>query len=60
PPVLCEQAIGQKTLADILNDTERRVLIEARQRFRTQEKIAEVLGVNQSTIARKIKRHGLG
>lgn len=59
PQPFCDQAIGQQTLADILNDTERRILIQARQRFRTQEKIAEALGVNQSTIARKLKRYGV-
>ena len=58
-PEFSGQALGRKTLAEILSETERKVLSEARQRFRTQEKIAEVLGVNQSTIARKFKRHAL-
>lgn len=58
-PVISEQAPGQKTLAEMLRETERRILVEARQRFRTQNKIARALGVNQSTIARKLKQHAL-
>jgi transcriptional regulator with PAS, ATPase and Fis domain len=56
-PAFSEQVMGRKTLVEILNDTERKVLIEAQKHFRTQKKIAEALGVNQSTIARKLKRH---
>lgn len=56
----CGQPPGdRRTLAEILSDTERRILLDARQRYRTQERIAAVLGVNQSTIARKFKRHAL-
>ena len=60
-PAFPEGAMGEITLSAILNDTERRVLIEARERFGTQEKIARALvGVNQSTIARKLRRCALG
>ncbi len=51
---------GQMNLAEMMRDTERRILVDARQRFHTQEKMARALGVNQSTVARKLRRHDLG
>ena len=47
------------TLQEALETVERNLLTKARERFRSQSRIAEVLGVNQSTIARKLKRYGL-
>lgn len=54
-----DQAIGSMTLAQILSDTERKILKEAKQQLKTQAKIANTLGVNQSTIARKLRRYGI-
>jgi transcriptional regulator with PAS, ATPase and Fis domain len=39
--------------------TERALLLEARQHHRTQAMMAKALGVNQSTVARKLKRYGI-
>lgn len=47
------------TLQQALETVERNLLTKARERYRSQARIAEVLGVNQSTIARKLKRYGL-
>ena len=47
------------TLQEALETVERNILIKARERYRSQSRIADVLGVNQSTIARKLKRYGL-
>jgi TyrR family helix-turn-helix protein len=47
------------TLQEALETVERNLLTKARERYRSQSRIAEVLGVNQSTIARKLKRYGL-
>ena len=47
------------TLQEALETVERNILTKARERYRSQSRIAEVLGVNQSTIARKMKRYGL-
>lgn len=47
------------TLQEALETVERNILTKARERYRNQSRIAEVLGVNQSTIARKLKRYGL-
>jgi PAS domain S-box-containing protein len=47
------------TLQQALETVERNLLTKARERYRSQSKIADVLGVNQSTIARKMKRYGL-
>ena len=47
------------TLQQALETVERNLLNRARERYRNQSKIAEALGVNQSTIARKLKRYGL-
>jgi PAS domain S-box-containing protein len=54
-----DQSLGSMTLAQILQSVERQVLMEAKHRYRTQKEIARALGVNQSTIARKQKQHGL-
>ncbi|MCK4622813.1 MAG: sigma 54-interacting transcriptional regulator [Desulfuromonadales bacterium] len=47
------------TLQQTLDRVEKSILIKARERFRNQMEAAAALGVNQSTIARKLKRHGL-
>ena len=47
------------TLQVALETVERNLLSRARDRYRNQTAIAEALGVNQSTIARKLKRYGL-
>jgi TyrR family helix-turn-helix protein len=47
------------TLQEALETVERNLLTRARDRYRSQSRIADVLGVNQSTIARKLKRYGL-
>ena len=47
------------TLQQALETVERNLLTRARDRYRSQTRIAEVLGVNQSTIARKLKRYDL-
>lgn len=47
------------TLQQALETVERNLLTKARERYRSQARIAEVLGVNQSTIARKLKRYDL-
>ena len=56
----CADELEEGTsLAQILETTERRVLGEARHRYHSQAQIAKALGVNQSTIARKLKKYGL-
>jgi PAS domain S-box-containing protein len=47
------------TLQQALETVERNLLIKARERYRSQAGIADALGVNQSTIARKMKRYDL-
>ncbi len=47
------------TLQQALETVERTLLSRARDRYRSQAGIAEALGVNQSTIARKLKRYNL-
>jgi PAS domain S-box-containing protein len=55
----CEFKPGA-TLSEMLDAVERRILTEARHRCDNQAQMAELLRVNQSTIARKLKKHGLG
>jgi PAS domain S-box-containing protein len=50
---------GETTLEEALLRTERAVLLRARERFGSQTEMARALGVNQSTVARKLQRHGL-
>lgn len=47
------------SLQQALETVERNLLSRARDRYRNQASIAEALGVNQSTIARKLKRYNL-
>jgi PAS domain S-box-containing protein len=47
------------TLAQVLDSTERELLLRARARHGSQARMAAALGVDQSTIARKLKRHGI-
>lgn len=58
-PPLADPALSDMPLTQILESVERQILVEAKRRYRTQKKIAEALGVNQSTIARKEKHLGL-
>jgi len=47
------------TLADILASVEREAIADAMARYGTQQEAARALGVNQSTIARKLKKYAL-
>ena len=47
------------SLQEALETVERNLLARARDRYRNQAGIAAALGVNQSTIARKLKRYNL-
>lgn len=47
-----------ETLAQMLAVVERRILLDAQKRYGSQARIAQALGVNQSTIARKLKKLG--
>lgn len=51
-----DQAAG---LRETMALFEKALLVEAIRRHRTQEEVARALGVNQSTIARKMRRHNL-
>lgn len=48
-----------QTLQETLNQVEKKLLESACQQHKTQEDIASALGINQSTVARKLKKHGL-
>jgi TyrR family helix-turn-helix protein len=47
------------TLAAAIESVERSILERARERYGNQSKIASVLGVNQATVARKMKKYGI-
>ena len=53
------QAEPQLTLNQTLENTERTLLQEARQRHGNQALMAKALGIDQSTVARKMKKYGL-
>ena len=55
-PIHWREGVG---LQEIVAEIEREVLSAARKRYGSQAEIAEALGVNQSTIARKMKRYDL-
>jgi len=50
----------EMTLEETLDSVERAVLQKALAKYGNQVRMAEALGVNQSTVARKLKKHGLG
>jgi len=49
----------EMTLQDTLDSVERALLQKALAKHGNQVRMAEALGVNQSTVARKLKKHGL-
>ncbi len=49
----------QMTLQQIVESVERAVLRKGSEKYKNQARMAEVLGVNQSTITRKLQRYGM-
>ena len=47
------------TLPQAVESFERSMLVEAMEEYGNQYRVAEVLGINQSTVARKLKRYGI-
>lgn len=47
------------TLQQAMDSCERSMIAEAMEEFGNQYKVADALGVNQSTVARKLKRYGI-
>jgi transcriptional regulator with PAS, ATPase and Fis domain len=58
PPIACGMNLMEEgeTLPQVMAAVEQRILNEALEKYGTQAKAAQALGINQSTIARKIKR----
>jgi TyrR family helix-turn-helix protein len=52
-------ALGERPLSEIMAEVESNLLKKAMQRYKTTRKAAEVLGVNQSTIVRKLNRYNI-
>jgi TyrR family helix-turn-helix protein len=50
----------EMTLPQIMESVERAVLAKTAKAYRTQSRIAGILGVSQPTIARRMKQYGLG
>lgn len=48
-----------KSLEEVVEEVERELLKEAKQKFRTTRQIAEYLKINQSTVVRKMKKYHL-
>jgi transcriptional regulator with PAS, ATPase and Fis domain len=49
----------QMSLQQIIESVEREVLSRGTEKYQNQARMAEALGVNQSTITRKLKRYGI-
>ena len=58
PQITCgiDMIEGSETLPQVMATVEQRILNDALAKYGTQAKAAEALGINQSTIARKLKR----
>ncbi len=48
-----------KALVDVLEETEKRLIIQAFQHCRTTREMAEALGISQSAVVKKMKKHGI-
>ncbi len=66
PPVILERGNGEKDrvtvkgilpLKKAIEEVEKQIILQARNRYRSTYKIAEVLEVNQSTVVRKLKKY---
>jgi TyrR family helix-turn-helix protein len=51
--------LSQNSLKDLMEKFERSVLGKASAQYATQDKIAKALGVDQATIARKLKKYAM-
>ena len=51
--------LSQYSLKELMEKFERSVLAKASAQYATQKKIAKALGVDQATIARKLKKHAM-
>lgn len=49
----------QMTLQQAMDSFERSILVDSMEEHGNQYRVAELLGVNQSTVARKLKRYGI-
>ncbi|MCR4442884.1 MAG: sigma 54-interacting transcriptional regulator [Peptococcaceae bacterium] len=64
PSYLKDEAVlhsaeGLPRLADALEMLEKEILVKANQVYGNSYKIAEALGINQSTVVRKLKKYGI-
>ncbi len=50
---------NQKTLPEILADVEKKVLLAALREYKTTRQIGEVLGIDQSTVVKKLKKYNI-
>jgi PAS domain S-box-containing protein len=48
-----------RTLKEMLEDYEKKILLRAKKRYKKQVEIAKALGVSQPSIVRKLKKYGL-
>jgi transcriptional regulator of acetoin/glycerol metabolism len=56
---LAQASPEETSLAQVMDNTERVLLIEAKQRHGTQALMAKALGIDRSTVARKMAKYGI-
>jgi PAS domain S-box-containing protein len=55
-----EHSIGQPiTMQEAIENTERKLLKDAKEKYGSTRRIAEILGIDQSTVVRKIKKYDI-
>ena len=57
-PVESDVVAADRPLRDQLEACERRILLQARRRYGTRRRIAEVLGISQASVSRKLRKIG--
>ena len=58
-PVEEDRDLNERPLPELMAEVERRALEQARRRYKTTRAMARALGVDQSTVVRKLRKHGL-
>jgi transcriptional regulator of aroF, aroG, tyrA and aromatic amino acid transport len=59
PPMPTECAEGKKTLREILDETEKKILCQALCHYHTSRKLARALGISHTGVLQKLHKYGL-
>lgn len=58
-PVVRESRSSSKVLVNVMEETEKKLVYEALQLCKTTREMSKILGISQSAVVKKMKRHGI-